>query len=100
MSVKGETQHRLIRRGMMALLQTPSVELSAHEQESCRILVRRADLGLDRLKKRKGRRAAVTVTRLAEPRYISWQCSACLNDCVNDGVACPCGAPGPNAVTA
>lgn len=34
------------------------------------------------------------------PPYIAWQCPRCLNNCVNEGLRCPCGAPGPEASAA
>jgi len=65
MSVKGATQHRLVRDGMKLLLGAHNVHvdghivcgLSEHHREACQILIRRADLALDRIKTRKLRRA-------------------------------------------
>lgn len=54
MSVKGATQHRLVRRGMRKLLDSP--ETTAAERETCAILIRRADLAVDRIKMRKWNR--------------------------------------------
>ncbi len=69
MSVKGETQHRLVREGAKHLIRrADAVEgcaLSEAERQSCEILIRRADLALDRIKKRRATRRAVHVAHLA-----------------------------------
>lgn len=66
MAVKSEMEHRLVREGVKVLRDKgmAPVVLTEAERQSCEILIRRADLALDRIKKRKARRA-VHVAHLA-----------------------------------
>ena len=50
MAVKGADQHRLVRRGLVKLLDE---DLTDAQREHCGRLIQRADLAIERLKKRK-----------------------------------------------
>lgn len=63
MAVKGVTEHRVIRAALSSWLKT--VMLPQEEQEACVRLERRADLAIERIKKRRKRRAVVHEGHLA-----------------------------------
>lgn len=73
MAVKGENEHRMVRVATRSLLTNDTLglvspRLTEAERQSCKILIRRADLALDRIKKRKHRRATHVAHLAAMPK--------------------------------